>query len=185
MGNIFFTLLAGHETTGGTLGFIFLLLAIYPECQQRMQKELDDQLGGRRMDEWTLEKDYAALEQGYVGAIQKEVLYIFNPASFIMRKTLGLVTIVDSWASLTKSLRIHSRSSIMPLLPVTRAIGTSLKLRPREVPRFQTHQPCISTPTDGLDQLTSPTIQRPTTKISRLGRHSVPEAGHVPARGLH
>lgn len=96
LGDIFFTLLAGHETTGGTLGFIFLLMAIYPEYQQRMQNELDDQLGGRPRNEWTLEKDYVPLEQGYVGAIQKEVLYIFHPASFIMRKALRPVTLVDS-----------------------------------------------------------------------------------------
>ncbi|KAH8653178.1 cytochrome P450 [Tricladium varicosporioides] len=96
LGNIFFTLLAGHETTGGTLGFIFLLMAIYPEYQQRVQRELDDQLGGRPMHEWTLEKDYTVLEQGYVGAIQKEVLYVFNPASFIMRKALKPITLVDS-----------------------------------------------------------------------------------------
>lgn len=96
LGNIFFTLLAGHETTGGTLGFIFVLMAIYPEYQQRMQDELDDQLGERPMKEWTIEKDYPALERGYVGAIQKEVLYVFNPASFVMRKTIKPVTVVDS-----------------------------------------------------------------------------------------
>lgn len=87
LGNIF-TLLARHEATGGTLGFIFLLMAIYPEYQQRMQKELDDQLGSRPMNEWILEKDYPALEQDYVGVIQKEVLYVFNPASFILRKAV-------------------------------------------------------------------------------------------------
>ena len=48
------------------------------------------------MDEWTVEKDYLALEQGYVGAIQKEVLYIFNPASFVLRKTLKPVTLTDA-----------------------------------------------------------------------------------------
>jgi cytochrome P450 len=96
LGNIFFTLLAGHETTGGTLGFIYLLMAIYPEHQKRMQKELDDQLGDRPTDEWSLEKDYPILKQGLLGAIQKEVLYLFNPASFMMRKTLSPVTLVDS-----------------------------------------------------------------------------------------
>lgn len=96
MGDIFLTLLAGHETTGGTLGFIYLLMAIYPEYQQRMQKELDDQLGTRPVNEWTLEKDYQILRQGYVGAIQKEVLYVYNPASFTMRKALKPVTLVDS-----------------------------------------------------------------------------------------
>ncbi|TVY13635.1 Cytochrome P450 2J3 [Lachnellula arida] len=96
LGDIFFTLLAGHETTGGTLGFTYLLMAIYPECQKRMQAELDDQLGRRPVNQWTLEKDYPVLRQGYVGAIQKEILYVFNPASFIMRKALAPVTLVDS-----------------------------------------------------------------------------------------
>jgi hypothetical protein len=71
-------------------------MEIYPEYQQRMQKELDEQLGSRPMNEWALEKDYSALEQGYVGAIQKEVLYVFNPASFILKKALRPVTLVDS-----------------------------------------------------------------------------------------
>jgi hypothetical protein len=47
------------------------------------------------MDEWTLEKDYPALEQGYMGAIQKEVLYVFNPASFILRKAPRPVILAD------------------------------------------------------------------------------------------
>lgn len=96
MGNIFFTLLAGHETTGGTLGFILTLMAIYPEYQQRMQKELDKQFGSRPREEWSIEKDFEPLESGFTGAIQKEALYIFNPASFIMRKTSDSVTIVDA-----------------------------------------------------------------------------------------
>jgi hypothetical protein len=41
------------------------------------------------MNEWTLEKDYPALEQGYVGAIQKEVLYLFNPASFYFEESIA------------------------------------------------------------------------------------------------
>ncbi|CAG8972742.1 hypothetical protein HYALB_00006833 [Hymenoscyphus albidus] len=98
LGNIFFSLLAGHETNGGTLGFIYLLMAIYPEYQQRMQKELDNQLGTRPASEWTLENDYPVLKRGFLGAIQKEVLYVFNPASFIMRKALNPVTLVDSHA---------------------------------------------------------------------------------------
>ncbi|KAI9712831.1 MAG: hypothetical protein M1820_001453 [Bogoriella megaspora] len=95
LGNIFFTLLAGHETTGGTLGFIFTLMAIYPDIQGRLQKELDELFGNRLLEEWSLERDFEALERGLAGAIQKEVLYIFNPASFIMRKTLEPVAITD------------------------------------------------------------------------------------------
>ena len=95
-GNIFFTLLAGHETTGSTLGFACTLLAIYPEYQKRMQEQLDKQLNDRASSEWTVENDFIPLQRGYVGAVQKEVLYLYNPASFIMRKSVEPVTLSDS-----------------------------------------------------------------------------------------
>ncbi|KAI9692657.1 MAG: hypothetical protein M1820_009491 [Bogoriella megaspora] len=95
-GNIFFTLLAGHETTGSTLGFACTLLAIYPEYQKRIQDQLDRQLGDRPEYEWTVEKDFLPLQRGYLGAVQKEVLYLYNPASFIMRKTTEPVVLTDS-----------------------------------------------------------------------------------------
>jgi hypothetical protein len=42
-----------------------------------MQKELDE-----LMNEWTLEKDYPALKQGYFEVIQKGVLCLIPPHSF-------------------------------------------------------------------------------------------------------
>ena len=96
LGNIFFTLLAGHETSGSTMGFIFVLLVLYPEYQKRIQEELDGQLKGRPKSKWTVEKDYQALQKGYLGAVQKEVLYIYNPGSFLMRTTVEPVTVIDS-----------------------------------------------------------------------------------------
>ena len=96
LGNIFFTLLAGHETSGSTMGFIFVLIVLYPEYQKRIQEELDGQLNGRPKSEWTVEKDYQALQKGYLGAVQKEVLYIYNPGSFLMRTTVEPVTVIDS-----------------------------------------------------------------------------------------
>ena len=96
LGNIFFTLLAGHETSGSTMGFIFVLLTAYPEYQKRVQEQLDKQPDGRPKSEWTVEKDYQELQKGYLGAVQKEVLYIYNPGSFLMRATVEPVTIVDS-----------------------------------------------------------------------------------------
>jgi hypothetical protein len=82
-------------------------MAIYPEHQKRMQTELDIQLGNRSTDEWSLEKDYPILRQGLLGAIQKEVLYLFNPASFMMRKTLSPVTLVDSENETHQISEIH------------------------------------------------------------------------------
>ena len=96
LGNIFFTILAGHETLGSTMGFIFVLVTLYPQYQKRIQEELDKQLGGRPRSEWTVEKDYQALQKGYIGAVQKEVLHIYNPGSFLMRKTVEPVTVLDS-----------------------------------------------------------------------------------------
>ena len=96
MGNIFFTILAGHETLGSTMGFIFLLLALYPEYQKHIQDELDKQLGSRPKSQWSIERDYQQLQKGYIGAVQKEVLYIYNPGSFLMRKVVEPVTVVDS-----------------------------------------------------------------------------------------
>ena len=78
------------------MGFIFVLVACYPEYQKRIQEELDRQLGGRPRNEWTAETDYQTLQKGHIGAIQKEVLYIYNPGSFLMRITLEPVTVVDS-----------------------------------------------------------------------------------------
>ena len=78
------------------MGFIFMLLALYPEYQKRIQEDLDTQLGGRPRSEWTVEKDYQALQKGYLGAVQKEALYIYNPGSFLMRTVVEPVTVVDS-----------------------------------------------------------------------------------------
>lgn len=90
LGNIFFTLLAGHETAGCTKGFVLVMLAIYPEYQRRVQKQFDEQFNAHPM-----EKGFQALQKGYVGAVQKEVLYLYNPASFIMRKVVETVDLVD------------------------------------------------------------------------------------------
>ena len=96
LGNIFFLLLAGHETVGSTLGFILVLVTLFPEYQRRMQEELDQRFGDRPRSTWTVEKDYQALQKGYIGAIQKEVLFLYNPASFLVRRTVEAVTLVDS-----------------------------------------------------------------------------------------
>ena len=43
-------------------------------------------------------------KKGYLGAVQKEVLYIYHPGSFLMRATVEPVTIVDS----------HRQSHVLP-----------------------------------------------------------------------
>ncbi|XP_072564339.1 thromboxane-A synthase-like [Paramormyrops kingsleyae] len=41
VGQVFIFLLAGYETSSSTLAFVCYLLAIHPECQQRVQEEVD------------------------------------------------------------------------------------------------------------------------------------------------
>ena len=73
-----------------------LLLAIYPEYQKELQAELDRQLGGRLKQDWTIEKDYPALQKGYTGAVLQEVLRLYCVIQFIMRQTVAATTVVDS-----------------------------------------------------------------------------------------
>lgn len=42
VGQAFVFLLAGYETSSNTLAFTNYLLAIHPECQRKVQKEVDD-----------------------------------------------------------------------------------------------------------------------------------------------
>lgn len=78
------------------MAFTLVLLATYPDCQRRLQEELDGQLGGRLKQDWTVEKDYQVLAKGYTGAILKEVLRLYCVVSFILRQTVATTTVVDS-----------------------------------------------------------------------------------------
>lgn len=73
-----------------------LLLAIYPEYQKELQAELYRQLGGRLKQDWTIEKDYRALQKGYTGAVLQEVLRLYCVVQLIMRQTVAATTVVDS-----------------------------------------------------------------------------------------
>lgn len=42
VGQAFLFLLAGYETSSNTLAFVCYLLAIHPECQEKLQQEVDD-----------------------------------------------------------------------------------------------------------------------------------------------
>lgn len=42
IGQSFIFLLAGYETSSNTLAFVCYLLAIHPECQKKLQEEVDE-----------------------------------------------------------------------------------------------------------------------------------------------
>jgi len=95
-GDMFFTLLAGHESTGNVMAFMIYLMAIYPEYQQELHKVLDQQLGDRPRQEWTVTQDYNALQKGFLGAVQKETLRLYHPAQWNFRRAMVEIPVEDS-----------------------------------------------------------------------------------------
>jgi cytochrome P450 len=82
--NIF---LAGHETTANALGWAFYLLAKHPEVRDRLEREVDQVLGGRTP---TL-ADLAELP--YALRVFKEAMRLYPPAFVVTRRALRDVTV--------------------------------------------------------------------------------------------
>ena len=62
-------LIAGHETTSGSLFYALMMLAIHPEYQRKLQQEIDSVVGDIPLEEITYEKHYRVLSAGCAGAI--------------------------------------------------------------------------------------------------------------------
>ena len=75
-------IVAGHETVASALTWAWGLLAANPKWQKRMQAEIDEVVGGRRVTF----ADYANLP--VTRAIYDEVLRLYPPAWLITRKAL-------------------------------------------------------------------------------------------------
>lgn len=79
--------LAGHETTANALAWTFYLLAQNPESRERMERELDEVLGGRT----ATPADYARLP--YTEMVVAESMRLYPPAWAVSRLALEDVTI--------------------------------------------------------------------------------------------
>lgn len=82
--NIF---LAGHETTANALGWTFYLLAQHPAIAARLEREVDEALGGRTP---TL-ADLPLLP--YALRVFKEAMRLYPPAFIVTRRALRDVTV--------------------------------------------------------------------------------------------
>ncbi len=75
LGTSFVFLLAGYETTASLLSYFFYLLAIYPECQQKLLEEvLENKKSSDIIDYDTISR------MPYLDACVSETLRIYNPA---------------------------------------------------------------------------------------------------------
>lgn len=96
LGNMFFYVMAGFDTTSTTLSFVFLLLALHPLCQVRLQQQLDQVLSTKALSEWDADEDLQQLLHGYVGAVISETLRLYHPVAWYARKAVRHTTVTDS-----------------------------------------------------------------------------------------
>ena len=96
LGNMFFYVMAGFDTTSTTLSFVFLLLALHPSCQVLLQKQIDEVLGSKAVPEWNAGDDLQQLMNGYLGAVISETLRLYHPVAWYARKTVRDTTVTDS-----------------------------------------------------------------------------------------
>ncbi|KAM5372105.1 hypothetical protein ACJZ2D_007638 [Fusarium nematophilum] len=80
--NLITFLVAGHETTSGTLSFLFYSLLKNPECYQRAQKEVDEVIGREAI---TVDKIF---KLKYVAAALRETLRVCSPVPGIAMEAL-------------------------------------------------------------------------------------------------
>lgn len=79
LGNAFVFLLAGHETSAGSLHYVLILLALHPDSQRRMQRDIDRIFGDRPFDEWDYNKDITAMQTSMIAAVMQEELRVVPP----------------------------------------------------------------------------------------------------------
>jgi cytochrome P450 len=77
--NAWIFLFAGHETTGNTLHFAFLFLAIALDSQARLQGDIDTVVGTRYFEDWTYEIEMGRLYMSMAGATMNETLRLMPP----------------------------------------------------------------------------------------------------------
>jgi cytochrome P450 len=63
MGNLFVFIVAGHETTAGTMHYALILLALHPEVQAWVRENVDEVLGGlgNDVEAWKYEEVFPKL----------------------------------------------------------------------------------------------------------------------------
>lgn len=76
IGQAFVFLLAGHETTSNSLGFTSYLLALHPDCQRKLQEEVDEFFAQHALPDYT-----NVQELKYLDMVMSEALRLY-PAGF-------------------------------------------------------------------------------------------------------
>ncbi|KAK3493868.1 cytochrome P450 [Neurospora crassa] len=125
MGNAFIMTLAGHETTANVIHFTIVELAMHPEVQRRVQRDIDA-IFGRDSDPetWDYEKSINALLASYIGAVINETLRLIPPVVVTPKR----VADTDQWVQ--DGGQRHQMPALMPMMPVISAVQRSRRYWP-------------------------------------------------------
>lgn len=127
MGNAFIMTLAGHETTANVTHFTLIELAIHPEAQRRVQRDIDA-IFGRDSDPetWDYEKNINALLASYIGAVINETLRLIPPVVVTPKR----VADTDQWLQDETDGQRHHMPAMMPIMPVISAVQRNKRFWP-------------------------------------------------------
>jgi cytochrome P450 len=121
MGNLFVFMLAGHETSANSIHFSLLLLAIHPEIQKKVQKELDEIFQGRPVSEWDYDRDLHRLLGGMLGAVLNEELRVIAP----------VITVPKTVCSKPQQLSVNGKEVTIPANIMVRLCVPSVHRNPK------------------------------------------------------
>jgi len=125
IGNAFILLMAGHETTANALHFSLVLLALHPESQKKLQREIDETLQGKPTKDWTYEEEIPRLFNGLAAAVINETLRLYQPVINLPKSTLtaqpltinGRQYIIPADTHVSLSSAVHRNPRYWPPVP--------------------------------------------------------------------
>jgi cytochrome P450 len=131
MGNLFVFMLAGHETSANSIHFSLLLLAIHPEVQKKVQKDLDEIFQGRPVSEWDYDRDLHRLLDGMLGAVLNEELRVIAP----------VITVPKTVCSKPQQLIVNGKEVTVPENIIVRLCVSSVHRNPKFWPHGSPKDP--------------------------------------------
>jgi cytochrome P450 len=114
-------MLAGHETSANSIHFSLLLLAIHPEVQKRVQKELDEIFQDRPVSQWDYDRDLHRLLGGMLGAVLNEELRVIAP----------VITVPKTVCSKPQQLTVNGKEVTIPANIMVRLCVPSVHRNPK------------------------------------------------------
>jgi cytochrome P450 len=89
LGNAFIFLFAGHETTGNSIHYSIVYLAMNPAKQRHLQADIDSIVGAKPISEWSYYDDMPRLYNSMPGAVIHEELRLIPAIINVPKGTHG------------------------------------------------------------------------------------------------